>query len=317
MEQQGEYIAKKQGVKFMGFPRPSQNFSKLPHAFIDYLPMIDSMAELKVVIYLLRHTWGFSEYGKPKKITTDEFMNGRKKRDGKRMDGGTGLSNNSVITGLEKAIEHGFILVEVDETDKARIEKCYCLNMSDVQDLHSDPQDMHSDCEESAQRSEKETRVRNTRKSVANASLDWKIAHGEPITEEEARQAHLENNAHLEFERAFKFGTLPWDSNTTWTKFHKFVIKLYVTDQNVFKDYVMWRDGDGKYKAFSNRKIRETPAAFMDTGYPEYEASKMYRKTDETRPEYQPVQPEDRSQYVPRPANIPRPNIKAPASFSE
>jgi hypothetical protein len=152
---------------FKGFDKPEQNYSKLPHSFIAQLPVIDTLAELKVVLYLLRHTWGFSEYGKPKKITTDEFMNGRKKSNGERMDGGTGLSNNSVITGLEKATEHGFILVETDDTDKARIEKHYCLNMSDMQTLHtetdvnklhSNPQGLHSDCEESAQRSEKETK---------------------------------------------------------------------------------------------------------------------------------------------------------------
>ena len=54
-------------------------------------------------------------------------------------------------------------------------------------------------------------------------------------------------------------------------------------------------------------KIRENPQAFMDTGYPEYEASKMYRKTDEQRPEYAPI-PERKG--VPRPAHIPPPNIK-------
>lgn len=153
----------------MGFPIPEQNYSKLPHVLIEQLPNIDSMAELKVVLYLLRHTWGFSEYGKPKKITTDEFMSGRKKSDGSRMDGGTGLSNNSVITGLEKAVEHGFIVVEVDDTDKARIEKCYSLNMSGVQDLHSEPQDLHSGCAKVAQRSEKETKERNPKKVKGGA----------------------------------------------------------------------------------------------------------------------------------------------------
>lgn len=155
---------------FTGFDKPSQNFSKLPHKFIEQLPSFETMAEIKVVIYLLRHTWGFSEYGKPKRITTDEFMNGRKKSNGERMDNGTGLSNNSVISGLEKAVEHGFIVVEVDDTDKARIEKCYCLNMSDVQDLHSEtdmqdlhtiPQDVHSSYAKVAQRTEKETKEKN------------------------------------------------------------------------------------------------------------------------------------------------------------
>lgn len=117
-------------TEFQGFQQPEQNYSKLPHEFVDMLPEIDSLAELKVTLYILRHTWGFSEFDKPKKITTDEFEHGRKKRDGSRMDGGTGLSPNSIRSGLEKAVERGTMQVETDETDKARIEKYYSLNMA-------------------------------------------------------------------------------------------------------------------------------------------------------------------------------------------
>lgn len=162
---------------FAGFEQPTENYSKLPHSFVERLPMINSLAELKVVLYTLRHTWGFSEFGMPKKITTDEYMNGRKRKNGKRMDNGTGLSNNSVITGLEKAIEHGFMLVEVDETDKARIEKQYCLNMSpDVQNLHSGVQNLHSDYAEVAYRSEKETKGKKPKKNInSKTHLDSKV----------------------------------------------------------------------------------------------------------------------------------------------
>jgi len=80
------------------------------------------------------------------------------------------------------------------------------------------------------------------------------------------------------FERVFGFGELPWYSTGVWEKFAKFLIK---SGGQWFADYVAWRNGDGKYKAFSNKKIRENPAAFMDTGYPEYEASKMYRSPDQ------------------------------------
>jgi len=146
-------------MAFKGFPTPKQNYSKLPHAFIDSLPEIETVSELKVVLYLIRHTWGYSEYGKPKRITTDEFMRGRKRRDGSRIDAGTGLSNNSVIDGLKRALSHNFVLVESDASDLARIEKRYCLNISGMQTLHSYPQELHSSYAEVAQRSEKETLV--------------------------------------------------------------------------------------------------------------------------------------------------------------
>ena len=177
-------------MTFKGFERPEQNYSKLPHSFIDVLPQIDTMAEMKVVLYLLRHTWGFSEFGKPKKLTTDEFCNGRKKKDQSRMDNGTGLSENSVRSGLEKAIEHGFILVEIDETDKARIEKWYCLIMEDSSNFEARGANFEGLGAEFEDRSEKETKERKEQ----SANADYLSA----TEKEEADKKFL---AILEFER--------------------------------------------------------------------------------------------------------------------
>lgn len=119
-----------QPQEFAGFPRPEQNYSKLPHILIDALPLMQSEAEIKCVLYLLRHTWGFSEYDMPKQITLDEFMDGRKRKDGTRLDKGTGLSKPSVIKGLRAAEKHGFITIAIgDDSDGGRVEKLYCLNM--------------------------------------------------------------------------------------------------------------------------------------------------------------------------------------------
>jgi hypothetical protein len=124
--------------------------------------------------------------------------------------------------------------------------------------------------------------------------LDGILAYSHP---------HDEMDSLHDFERTFGFGALPWYSNTVWDKFAKWIIKQ--AGAGWFADYVQWRNGDGKYKAFSNKKIRENPAAFMDTGYPEYEASKMYRKTDEARPEYQAVEQIDTSDAIPNPHRKP------------
>ncbi len=106
--------------------------------------------------------------------------------------------------------------------------------------------------------------------------LEWKLSHGEEVTQHDLDEAKIKDEAPKLFEKALGFGTLPWSSNSTWEKFQKFITRIFSADHDVFKDYALWREGDGKYKAFSNRKIRENPAAFMDTGYPEFEASKMY-----------------------------------------
>jgi len=115
---------------FEGFPLPTKNFFSMPNEFVNIISDITNLAELKVIIYVIRHTWGFHEYGKPKAISVDEFMNGRRFADGKtRMDKGTGLSHHSVIDGLKRAVDHGYLLCDVDDTDLARVKKSYSLKM--------------------------------------------------------------------------------------------------------------------------------------------------------------------------------------------
>lgn len=105
-------------------------FTMLPHEFIENLDRVETLAELKVILYLMRHTWGFQDSDQWRHLTLDEFMHGRITKDG-RMDRGTGLTKVSVIAGLEKAIEHGFILEKVNDRDLARIKKSYKLKTYD------------------------------------------------------------------------------------------------------------------------------------------------------------------------------------------
>jgi hypothetical protein len=114
-----------------GFPAciAQSAYFNVPTVFLDVIAAIDNLAELKVVLYILRHTWGFHEFEKPLHITTDEFMHGRKKADGTRMDSGTGLSKSAVLNGLDRAMKHGFLDCSIDDHDKARIQHFYCLKM--------------------------------------------------------------------------------------------------------------------------------------------------------------------------------------------
>ncbi len=145
---------------FRGFQKPEQNWCMLPNQFIDLLPSFSSMSEMKCVLYILRHTWGFQQYDSSKMITLDEFVNGRKRGDGTRIDAGTGLSRNSVIQGLKRAESNGFILSETDASDKARTKKYYIIN-SGVQKLNPEVQKLHPRGAEVAPRTEKETIERN------------------------------------------------------------------------------------------------------------------------------------------------------------
>ena len=160
---------------YAGFSKPEANFFRLPNEWTDITARITSLAELKLVEYVLKHTWGYSEFDMVKKITTDEFMSGRKKKNGERIDTGTGLSKPSVIEGLNSAVKHGLLEVEIDDSDKARIKKYYKLKMrtpieadepekeethADVKNLYTGVKNFDSRGKQSLQRSEKDTKER-------------------------------------------------------------------------------------------------------------------------------------------------------------
>jgi hypothetical protein len=116
-------------MPFAGFDPPESNFWRLPNNWFDLAAHFTSWAEHKVVEYILRHTWGYHEYDMVKLITMDEFMHGRKRRDGSRLDAGCGMAENSIKKGINDAVAHGFLIVRVDDADRGRIKKYYAPRM--------------------------------------------------------------------------------------------------------------------------------------------------------------------------------------------
>lgn len=177
---------------FRGFPRSLEDgYTQLPNKWFEICQGIDNLAELKVVLYVIRHTWGFrdedGEHEEMKAITTDEFAYGRKYRDGSRQDRGTGLGLTSVKEGLKRAITHHYLVCETDDSDLARIEKSYGLNFldedenldgqnptTDSQNVTSNNLNPASGSHESDYRSEKETLETNSSKETVR-----NIAHSE------------------------------------------------------------------------------------------------------------------------------------------
>jgi hypothetical protein len=105
-------------MKFRGFDSP--RWIPTLAALYDFLlGEIDSLAELKVVLYVIRHTHGWGKF--IDRISLSQFMHGVTKRevvieDGifkmveVRLDRGTGLSQPSVTDGLRRAVEHGYLV---------------------------------------------------------------------------------------------------------------------------------------------------------------------------------------------------------------
>ena len=156
---------------FPGFDQPDRNWSKLPHSFIETLPITNNLAEVKVVLYVLRHTWGFQEYETGKRITLDEFMHGRKQADGSRMDGGTGLCLNSVKAGVRRAVERGFLVQEPDgRQDSGRASHVYSLRRAPAEVSEPDGRVSESDSrlsESDSRLSESDSRLSESDSSIS------------------------------------------------------------------------------------------------------------------------------------------------------
>jgi hypothetical protein len=157
---------------FKGFDVPQQNWFKLPNEWTDIMHGMTSMSEMKIVLYILRHTWGFHEYGQSKKITLDEFIHGRMKKDGIRMDHGTGLSQSSVTDGLRRAADHGYLIVEIDDNDKGRIKKFYTPRMSKTapKDLMARSLSVREGSLSVRDRTEKETNKKEKKNTMSEAA---------------------------------------------------------------------------------------------------------------------------------------------------
>lgn len=90
-----------------------------------------SGAELKVLLYIIKHTWGFQNYDTPVHLTVDEIRNGRYQKGRVRMDKGTGLSGGAVSEALKSLIEGGFIVCYTDNTDRGRVKRYFMIRQSD------------------------------------------------------------------------------------------------------------------------------------------------------------------------------------------
>lgn len=156
IDESGDEETPQEEKPFQGFVQPKQNWSRLPHQLINSLPLFDSKAEIVVVLYILRHTWGYRD--KRKRITLDEFEHGRKRKDGTRIDKGVGMTKPSVVSGLKSAHKHGFITIETDDSDKGRVKKFYSLAN------HAVLKSLTPDGKETLHRTEKETSERNPKK---------------------------------------------------------------------------------------------------------------------------------------------------------
>lgn len=94
--------------KYAGFPSP--NGTVVPDDLFDVLMPELSEAELRVLLYIVRRTFGFKKDSDA--ISLSQMVDGMTTRDGRVLDRGTGMSRRGVMKGCAGLIEKGVIRVD-------------------------------------------------------------------------------------------------------------------------------------------------------------------------------------------------------------
>jgi hypothetical protein len=112
---------------FHGFGRPT--YTQVPDEVFDELLSKLSGAELKVLLYIIRRTFGFKK--ESDSISLSQLVNGIRTRDGERLDSGTGLSKGAVAMAVKSLEAKGVLLAERDRTkEKGDVPTTYALRFN-------------------------------------------------------------------------------------------------------------------------------------------------------------------------------------------
>ena len=104
-------------------PRPTfppfngPNYTQVPDALFDLLLPDLTGAELKVLLYIIRRTFGFKREADD--ISLSQMLNGIRKHDGTVLDRGVGLSKKSLLQALRDLEEMNLIIRERRSSQEA------------------------------------------------------------------------------------------------------------------------------------------------------------------------------------------------------
>ena len=104
----------KAATQFPGFSFPTT--TPVPDQVFNELLSILTGAELKVLLYICRRTFGFRK--DRDKISLDQLVNGIRKKNGKVLDSGTGLSRPTVIRSLNSLARKNVIIRKKNQSPK-------------------------------------------------------------------------------------------------------------------------------------------------------------------------------------------------------
>lgn len=100
--------------RFVGFSKPS--YTQVPDELFDELMPRLSESELKVLLYVIRRTFGFKKESDA--ISLKQMVDGIRTRDGRQLDNGTGLSRPGVTKGVKGLIAKGVLIADRNRSDE-------------------------------------------------------------------------------------------------------------------------------------------------------------------------------------------------------
>ncbi len=115
--------------RYSGFSSP--NGTIVPDDVFDVIAPELTEAELRVLLYVVRRTFGFKKNADA--ISLGQLCNGIKTRDGRVLDRGTGMSRSAVIRGAQGLVEKGILVKNVSQTEDGENEtNVYTLRFSEA-----------------------------------------------------------------------------------------------------------------------------------------------------------------------------------------
>src|SRR3712207_3965748 len=93
-------------IRFAGYSKP--NYTIVPDELFDELLPKLSGAEIKVLLYIIRRTFGFKKNSD--NISLNQICKGIATKDGRVLDQGTGLSQSTVLVALKGLVEKNILV---------------------------------------------------------------------------------------------------------------------------------------------------------------------------------------------------------------
>lgn len=130
-------------ANFDGFARPASSYYRLPNSWFDHWADARKevatgdrpariIAPLKVMEYVIKYTWGFSNFDKPIRLSHSDLREGRRGKRGQRLDAGTGLASEATLQrGIKMAVAIGMLEQHEDSSDVARQKRFYLPRLRD------------------------------------------------------------------------------------------------------------------------------------------------------------------------------------------